>query len=289
MKFALVDGVKSEALKGFKGFCQGCGSELIAKCGVHKINHWAHKNNRICDSWWEPETEWHRSWKNNFPVEWQEFIQIDNQTKEKHIADVRTEYGLVIEFQHSYITQQERNLREKFYKNMVWVVDGTRLKRDYPRFLKEWKSDGISNVYKTDKSGIFKVSFPEFCFPEAWLKSSVPVIFDFRGDGTIEDPEEMRNTLYCLFPQVGGNARVAEISRKAFLNSTIKGEWTLRVQEFINDFRTQDEIARKEHNQTTSHSSNKVTYSWRGIPLIGGNKEYKKRISASHKSNRKRR
>lgn len=275
MKFALVEGIKSEALKGIKGFCQSCGSELIAKCGVHKINHWAHKSKRVCDSWWEPETEWHRSWKNNFPVEWQEFIQFDNQTKEKHIADVRTENGLVIEFQHSHITPQERNLREKFYKNMVWVVDGTRLKRDYPRFLKEWKNEGISDVYKTDKSGILKVSFPEFCFPEAWLKSSVPVIFDFLGDGTIEDPERMRKTLYCLFPQVGRHARVAEISCKAFINSTSNGEWTERVEKFINDFRTQDKL---EQHQTISHSNNRVIYTWKGIPLIGGNKEYKKRI-----------
>jgi hypothetical protein len=290
MKFALVDGVKSEALKGFKGFCQGCGSELIAKCGVHKINHWAHKNTRICDYWWEPETEWHRSWKNNFPVEWQEFIQFDNQTKEKHIADVRTENGLVIEFQHSHITPQERNLREQFYKNLVWVVDGTRLKRDYPRFLKGRNNCYENTIfYHTDHPKIFDVNFVDWCFPPAWLESSVPVIFDFLGDGTIHDPDGMRNTLYCLFPQVGGHARVAEISRKAFLNSTTNGEWTERVEKFINEFRKQDEIARKEHNQTTSHSSNKVTYSWRGIPLIGGNKEYKKRISASHKSNRKRR
>ena len=275
MKFALVEGVKSEALKGIKGSCQSCGSELIAKCGVHKINHWAHKSKRVCDSWWEPETEWHRSWKNNFPVEWQEFIQFDNQTKEKHIADVRTENGLVIEFQHSHITPQERNIREKFYKNMVWVVDGTRLKRDYPRFLKEWKNEGISDIYKTDKSGILKVSFPEFCFPEAWLKSSVPVIFDFFGDGTIEDPERMRKTLYCLFPQVGRHARFAEISRKAFINSTSNGEWTERVEKFINEFRTQDKL---EQHQTISHSNNRVIYTWKGIPLIGGNKDYKKRI-----------
>ncbi|MBC8883345.1 hypothetical protein H9X57_07610 [Flavobacterium piscinae] len=162
MKFAIVNGIKSEALKGIKGICPSCGSELIAKCGVQKINHWAHKNTRTCDSWWESETEWHRSWKNNFPIEWQEFILFDTQTKEKHIADVRTENGLVIEFQHSHITPQERYLREKFYKNMVWVVDGTRLKRDYPRFFKEWKKERLVKLAKLKNRVYLKCLFLSF-------------------------------------------------------------------------------------------------------------------------------
>jgi hypothetical protein len=35
---------------------------------------------------------------------------------------------------------------------MVWVVDGTRLKRDYPRFLKGKKNCFENTIfYKTDK------------------------------------------------------------------------------------------------------------------------------------------
>ena len=103
----------------------------------------------------------------------------------------------------------------------------------------------------------------------------------------MNDSEGFRNTLYCLFPQVGSYARVAEISRKAFINATTNGVWTLRVQEFINDFRKQDEIERKEQPQTMPHPSNKAQYTWRGIPLIGGYKEYRNRLSASHKPTRK--
>lgn len=105
----------------------------------------------------------------------------------------------------------------------------------------------------------------------------------------MDDSEGLRNTLYCLFPQVGRYARVAEISRKAFINATSNGEWTLRVQEFINDFRKQEEIERKVQEQTMSCPSNKVIYTWRGIPLIGGFKEYRKRLSASNKPIRKKR
>ncbi|MBC8883346.1 hypothetical protein H9X57_07615 [Flavobacterium piscinae] len=78
-----------------------------------------------------------------------------------------------------------------------------------------------------------------------------------------------------MFPQVGRNARVAEISRKAFINTTTNGEWSLRVQGFMNDYIKQNKI---EQHQTVSHSINRVIYTWRGIPLFGGNKEYKKRI-----------
>jgi len=244
MRFALIDGVKVEATKGAKGFCQSCGAEMIAKCGEFKINHWAHKIKHQCDTWWETETEWHRKWKGNFPLEWQEVIRLDDHTNEKHIADVQTKKGLVIEFQHSYLNPQERRKREDFYKNMVWIIDGTRLKRDFPRFSKEWKSDGISEVHRTDKSGI-----PEFCFPEAWLKSSVPVIFDFLGDGTLDDPEGMRNNLYCLFPQVAQHAVVAEISRKAFLMATTNGEWAIRVQDFLNKLIELNKLREQQRKQ----------------------------------------
>lgn len=274
MRFALIGNNRTEAQPKLSGLCCCCSKPVIAKCGTRKIWHWAHKSKTDCDNWWEPETEWHRNWKNNYLAEWQEKPFFDKRKNEKHIADVCTINNLVIEFQHSNIHPQERTSREQFYKNMVWVVDGTRLKRDYPRFIKEWKS---YDVYQTEKENIFKVSFPEYCFPESWLKSSVPVIFDFRGDGTLVDSEGLRNNLYCLFPQFGRNARVAVISRKAFLNTTINGEWSSRVQEFINEFRRQDEIQLREERSRSIQSSNTIRYTYRGIPLIAGKKEFLKR------------
>jgi len=278
MHFALIDNIRIEAQPQLKGLCSCCSKPVIAKCGTRKIWHWAHKSKTECDNWWEPETEWHRTWKNNYPTDWQEVSLLDERTGEKHIADVRTVHNLIVEFQHSPIKPEERTSREQFYKNMVWIVDGTRLKYDYPRFLKGKKNSFENTIfYNTDNSKIFRVDLIDWCFPTAWLESSVPVILDFRGDGSMDDSEGLRNTLYCLFPQVGRYARVAEISRKAFINATTNGEWTLRVQKFINDFRQQDEIERKEQQQTMSRPSNKVIYSLRGIPLIGGYKKYRKR------------
>jgi competence protein CoiA len=228
MKFALVDNTKVEATKGAKGFCPGCGSALIAKCGDIKLHHWAHKGNRVCDPWWENETAWHRAWKNNFSKDWQECILHDEQTSEKHIADVRTSQGLVIEFQHSKIETQERASRENFYINMVWVVDGTRLKGDYPRFLK-------GKIRKTTKNGIYFVESSEKCFPSTWLESSVPVIFDFKGTEVV-DLKDLRNNLYCLFPIRRIERREAilvTISREDFIKSSTNGEWSLWVRNFM--------------------------------------------------------
>lgn len=105
----------------------------------------------------------------------------------------------------------------------------------------------------------------------------------------MDDTEGLRNTLYCLFPQVGRYARVAEFSRKAFINATLNGGWSVRVQEFINDFRKSDEVERKEQQQTMSRPSNNRIYTWNGIPLIGGYKEYRKRFTTSYKPISKRR
>lgn len=116
MEFGLINGNRAKAVKGYKGTCAHCGAELIAKCGERKIHHWAHKANRNGDPWWESETEWHRRWKDNYSEDWREFQLRDEATNEEHIADVRTNHGLVIEFQHSNINPNERIAREKFYK-----------------------------------------------------------------------------------------------------------------------------------------------------------------------------
>lgn len=247
MRFALINNKLVEAETGLHGQCPGCSQPVFAKCGDKRVHHWAHRSTKMCDEWWEPETEWHRSWKNNFPVEWQEFFLPDVKTGEKHIADIRTPEGLVIEFQHSHINRNERINREQFYKKMVWVVDGTRLKRDFPRFLKS-----RNDFHKGHRNGIFHVLFPEECFPSAWVKSSVPIIFDFLG--TELDNRDIRNTLYCFFPtRVQRNAIVAEISRKAFTSSVINGKWLARVERFTDELKQIDKKLEEERRRARSN------------------------------------
>ena len=96
---------------------------MVAKCGPRVLHHWAHDRRRDCDPWWETETEWHRAWKALFPPECREFHHLASDG-EIHRADVRTPTGIVVEFQHSAMSDSERQAREAFYGNLAWVIDG---------------------------------------------------------------------------------------------------------------------------------------------------------------------
>lgn len=113
---------------------------------------------------------------------------------------------------------------------MVWVVDGNRLKRDYMRFEKR-----IKDFHKTNKQGHYFVEFLDECFPAAWLESTVPVIFDFRGIELPDDSTDLKNHLYLLLPKqdIMGGVFVV-IFREAFINSTIKGDFLSRQTETQN-------------------------------------------------------
>ena len=185
---------------------------MIAKCGNLRVHHWAHRGTRSCDSWWEPETEWHRTWKNRFPSQQQENVRFDEHG-EKHIADVVTEHGLTIEFQHSHLSPKERAAREAFYKNMIWVVDGTRLKSDLPRFLQ-----GFQSFREILQRGLYLVPFPDEAFPRTWLDCSSPVFFDFgNASGLTEVAIFASHALWCLLPvRISGRAVVLRVGRPSF-------------------------------------------------------------------------
>lgn len=131
MKYSIVDGEKVFPFPKGKGVCPSCGSSTQAKCGTRKVWHWSHTSLQHCDSWWENETEWHRTWKSLYPEEWQETVLFDDITGEKHIADVRTSSELVIEFQNSPMDSKELSSREAFYKNMIWIVNAQSFRRNF--------------------------------------------------------------------------------------------------------------------------------------------------------------
>ena len=177
LKFALVSGQRQEAKPGLSGECPRCRNPVIAKCGEVKVWHWAHKQERACDSWKENETEWHRTWKNEFPPEWQEVLHYADDG-EKHFADVKTGDDWVIEFQHSPIKPEERRSRDAFYKKLIWVVDGLRQKRDKDQFLKAW-GEGTP----VGAQSPVRRAFSDDCrLLQEWSGSPGPVFFDFGED-----------------------------------------------------------------------------------------------------------
>jgi len=131
MKFALVDGIKQEPAPKLKGICCNCGSITQAKCGTRKVWHWSHVTLQKCDPWWESETEWHRLWKGYFPCQNQEVIHFDDKTGEKHIADIKTNNGMIMEIQNSPIDELEMLSREHFYGKMMWIVNGEKFKNNF--------------------------------------------------------------------------------------------------------------------------------------------------------------
>jgi hypothetical protein len=175
MRFAIVNGqLYNEAQPKTRGLCRNCGAEVIAKCGQMVVWHWAHKSKVQCDQWWESETEWHRNWKSRFPVDWQEVILHSQITGERHIADVRTPYGLVVEFQRSTIDPTEVAARQNFYQTMIWVIDGCRNELDKDHFrlgIGKLNQDGLTGFRWYGKGKLF-----------ARWHTTKPVFIDF-GDG----------------------------------------------------------------------------------------------------------
>jgi len=130
MQYAVVNSERHEAFPGGRGACPTCGSPVLAKCGPRVIHHWAHAARKDCDPWWENETDWHREWKSLFPEACRE-ISYTALDGEIHRADVVTKTGIVIEFQHSAMTDVERLSRETFYKNLIWIVDGRGFRNNF--------------------------------------------------------------------------------------------------------------------------------------------------------------
>ena len=164
---------------------------MTAKCGMYVRWHWAHKPRFDCDPWQEAETDWHLTWKDAFPSDCQELVQIDENTGEKHVADVKTPSGVVVEVQHSRISDHELSSRENFYGDMIWIVDAREIvwmtSRDLVcvepmaygfkilsrnTLLKRWSSatrpvyfDNTSNLYHDKVSDTLWVLPPEKRIP----------------------------------------------------------------------------------------------------------------------------
>ncbi len=177
MRYSYVNNIKVEPAKGLSGICPCCGSETISKCGNYKVHHWAHKNKTQCDPWWENESEWHRAWKNHFPIENQEIVFINNITNEKHIADIHSPTDIVIEIQSYSIDDDEARAREAFYENMIWVVNGC--KNDFDRV------NFYLSVYHphTEDRFLRKLRWVgRGKILAKWSYSTKPVYFDFGTD-----------------------------------------------------------------------------------------------------------
>lgn len=145
MLFALVDSVKVEANPKTQGKCILCERTVFSKCGEINVWHWAHYKDESCDSWYEPETEWHKNWKLIFGKAYCEIII----SKEglKHIADIQTKDSVIIELQNSPIQKPVIRRRESFYgERMLWVINGKHFKHNF--FIYSSRLDDDDEYYR---------------------------------------------------------------------------------------------------------------------------------------------
>lgn len=220
MKYAIVDGQRLEASHGLLGTCPECSAVMTPRCGKFRVAHWAHLRRSVY-CWWKPETKWHRNWKECFPAAWQEVVH-STSNGDRHIADIKAAHGLVIEFQHSDISDQERRSREEFYKPMHWVVDGQRLKWDRRRFR-----DALRCGTHVSVSPMTWIAPVDKCLLlQKWADSGVLVFFDF---GETEDEGDIFRfrapVLWALVPSdLKGKVVLRPVYRKNFIEAVSKGE-----------------------------------------------------------------
>ena len=192
MLYALVNGVKSEATPNGKALCPFCDHKMIAKCGEFVSWHWAHERAANCDSWYQPETEWHRKWKAVFGKDNCEIIL--NKDGIKHIADIKTIHGCVIELQNSPINYEKLIEREDFYgPDMIWIINGIQFADNFkilpihgleydtytPEFDRFAKMHGFTPNYSSEKNtGRFEWKRPK----KVWSLAGANVYIDFGNE-----------------------------------------------------------------------------------------------------------
>lgn len=190
MIFATVNGEKIQAKPKTIGICPLCEQTVFSKCGEIIVWHWAHKKDEGCDSWYEPETQWHKNWKLIFGRDNCEIVI--KKEGIRHIADIRTKQDVIIELQNSPILRPIIRKRETFYgERMIWIINGKNFKdnfdihpyifsdREYYRFNNplspEFRSVEMNSLQK-------QLSFRWDRPRKSWAKVQRNVFIDFGDD-----------------------------------------------------------------------------------------------------------
>jgi len=164
MLYAIVDGKKTHAFPCGRGMCPFCKKTMIAKCGLIVIWHWAHRADESCLAEYEGETPWHLFYKSLVRPDRAEVIVEYND--KKRIMDILGNDNTPMEFQHSSITAEEIQKREKFYgmysSKMVWIFD---IREDYDsdRFIINQQNRNYRTFrWKYARRTVAQCKFPVF-------------------------------------------------------------------------------------------------------------------------------
>ena len=194
--------------KGLEGArCPRCLQPVYARCGEKRISHWAHRSVIDCDPWSEPETQWHRDWKNLFG-DMQE--QLYDKNGIKHLVDVKLPDETIIEFRRGGINETGKNTRAAvFGKQLLWVVDCAHRPRAVERFE---RTEFARYQEHIPGHNVFSTYSPDWCFPKSWANCNRFVFFDF-GDSDV----------WCLFPRKEDLAICECMPKTAFVSEIKDG------------------------------------------------------------------
>ena len=134
MQFAIDEnGIRTSINNSIRGKtykCPCCGSEVIQKKGDIMIWHFAHKSLADCVDYYDHKGVWHREMQELFPEKNREVYE--RTETYRHIFDILTDKGRIIEFQHSHISIDDFMYRTKDYVDRsiingaskpIWVFD----------------------------------------------------------------------------------------------------------------------------------------------------------------------
>lgn len=149
-------------------FCPYCKAPLEVRKGNIRRHHFAHAKNIVrknCDSWLEERntnlSAWHDDWQNIFPTDNQEiFLKLGEI---KHRADVMVG-RTVLEFQHSRLSSEKFENRNKFYAGLghkvIWLFD----------FINEYSENEFEQINNTFMWNKAKRTFRNFSNIETALQ-----------------------------------------------------------------------------------------------------------------------
>ena len=214
MLYASLNNEKIEAVPKARAICPLCEKEVFSKCGEINVWHWAHIQDKSCDNWHEPETVWHKDWKNLFGIELSEIIITKNG--KKHIADIRTKENVVIELQNSSISKSVIRKREMFYgERMLWVVNGINFKANF-NLIPEHRFFKVSQGLVHKRTGQLlkhgeKLFIWKWCI-KSWNEVQRPIFIDFGEENLLWIKDGMGSSI----------CRGKYISKKEFLDKYLK-------------------------------------------------------------------
>lgn len=212
-----------DADKGNSYFCPVCGGPVILRAGLVNTRHFAHVVDGKCDdSWTYDMSEWHRRMQSFFPAENREVI-VKHDGK-IHRADVLVG-NIAIEMQHSQISAEEFNDRNKFFESagyrLVWVFD-VRDKRE---------ADNIQHLNE-DTISKFRWNHPMRIFD-----SLDKPLSDYDKNYAIYlhlyDAEDGRTDIYRVVWTKGNNDGWVDFSRFAISEEPIVMEELEDIEEFF--------------------------------------------------------